>query len=275
MMNKFGLLSMLLLSSLLIPLLSLAAIPQALAASSVSCTDADGNDVLDIAPIPFNTQVTCTAQADNPDVVQVTMQVEDANGNLRLDQTHAGNTITGTFTADVSGLWQVSVLFFDSNGVQTGIEIINRKVSFQVSPLVIILNGWMTGGGVVRTDDHDVTHGFRLECDASEKPNNLQVNWDRGNKFHLESLTSASCTDDPTISPNPPDANFDTYTGTGDGRYNGESGATAEWRFTDAGEPGSDDTMTITIRDSNGNIVLSITNEELDGGNHQAHSHKA
>jgi len=64
-------------------------------------------------------------------------------------------------------------------------------------------------------------------------------NWDGGNSFHLDQLTKAQCKDDPAIpSPAPPAANFDTFIGTGNGRLNGVSGATATWTFTDAGEPG-------------------------------------
>lgn len=130
-------------------------------------------------------------------------------------------------------------------------------------------HGRMTGGGRIVTAAGRVTHGFELHCTPSDGSNNLQVNWG-GNRFHLESLTSASCTEDPSIAPHPPTAGFDTYKGTGTGRYNGQSGASAEWTFTDAGEPGKSDTMTIEIKDSNNVLVLTATGT-LDVGNHQAH----
>ena len=138
--------------------------------------------------------------------------------------------------------------------------------------------GRMTGGGSVIIDDGTrVTHGFELHCDATDPPNSLEVNTHPegggpGGRFHLLSLTSASCTDDPTIEEKPPVAGFDTYTGTGTGRWNGVDGATAEWTFTDAGEPGVNDKIfNMTIRDSSGTIVLQVTNEKLTFGNHQAH----
>jgi len=132
-------------------------------------------------------------------------------------------------------------------------------------------HGYMTGGGSAFTrDGARVTHGFVLHCTPSDGSNSLQVNWGKGNKFHLTSLTSASCIDDAAISPEPPDAGFDTYTGTGTGRYNGVAGATAEWTFTDAGEPGVNDTVTLTIKDASNNIVLTV-NGPLSNGNHQAH----
>ncbi|MBI2876347.1 MAG: hypothetical protein HYY20_05650 [Candidatus Tectomicrobia bacterium] len=128
--------------------------------------------------------------------------------------------------------------------------------------------GRMTGGGSVFQGSR-VTHGFQLHCDASQGPNNLEVNWN-GNRFHLETLTSAACSDAPNIDEAPPVAGFDTYKGEGTGRYNGVSGATAAWTFTDAGEPGGGDFAEIVITDANGNNVLTVSGF-LNRGNHQAH----
>ena len=131
--------------------------------------------------------------------------------------------------------------------------------------------GRMTGGGSVFTEDNvRVTHGFTLHCNLADSPNNLEVNWD-GDSFHLESLDFALCTDDPNIDPNPPTADFDTHEGEGGGRYNGVSGATALWTFTDAGQPGRNDTAAIRIFDAGGDLVLEVANN-LNSGNHQAHS---
>jgi hypothetical protein len=116
--------------------------------------------------------------------------------------------------------------------------------------------------------------------DATESPNRLQINWHPdgggpGGRFHLETLTSALCTDDPSIEPAPPDAPFDTYEGTGMGRLDGEDGASAEWLFSDAGEPGLNDRIGyLVIRDGNGNMVIDLAfpGEALTYGNHQAHA---
>jgi hypothetical protein len=130
--------------------------------------------------------------------------------------------------------------------------------------------GRMTGGGSVFTSGKErVTHGFTLRCDAAAKPNNLEVNW-KGNSFHLESLSSAVCTDDPAIQPQQPKTAFDTYTGAGTGRLNGVSGATATWVFTDAGEPGKNDRAQIVIKNNLGATVLTVSGN-LDKGNQQAH----
>jgi len=126
----------------------------------------------------------------------------------------------------------------------------------------------MTGGGKF-ADGTTMTHGFVLHCNAGRLPNNLQVNWN-GNSFHMESLTSAICSDSPGINPGQPQAGFDTYEGTGTGRLNGVSDATVEWTFTDAGEPGNNDFASILIKDKNGNTVLDVAST-LFKGNHQAH----
>jgi len=132
--------------------------------------------------------------------------------------------------------------------------------------------GFMTGGGSVFTSSGvRVTHGFELNCDSTKTPNNIQINWGKGNKFHLTSLTSASCSDNPAISPDPPGADFDTYVGKGTGNYNGVPGATAEWTFTDAGEPGTSDTAAIVVKNASNVVVLTVSGT-LTNGNHQAHS---
>ncbi len=138
------------------------------------------------------------------------------------------------------------------------------------------IQGRMTGGGSVFTiDDVRVTRGFQIHCDLRE-PNNLEVNWPRGNKFHLTKLTSAACTDSPAVDQRPPGAPFDTFTGTGIGKYNNKPGAHIEFVFVDAGEPGVLDTASMKVYDPNGNLVLDVTGDPnvpgyLDKGNIQAH----
>lgn len=130
----------------------------------------------------------------------------------------------------------------------------------------------MTGGGHIEDGgaNRDVSHGFQLRCDATDHRQSLEVNWEGGNKWHLENLTSATCLNDPDLNECPPCAGFDTYIGSGLGRYNGVSGARADWTFTDDGEPGTHDHFDIVIMDVNGNVVLAVSGF-LDGGNHQAH----
>jgi hypothetical protein len=131
-------------------------------------------------------------------------------------------------------------------------------------------DGRMTGGGsVFEANGTRVTHGFELHCDVNDVPNRLEINW-AGNRFHLETLISAYCFTDPNIKAGHPAAPFNTYVGYGIGNYNGTPGATAVWTFSDAGEPGTNDMATITIKDANGKIVLVVSGA-LDSGNQQAH----
>jgi hypothetical protein len=115
-----------------------------------------------------------------------------------------------------------------------------------------------------------VTHGFQVHCDAGDRPNNIEINWDRGNHFHLTTMLTAACTDNPGIFPEGPAAGCDTITGTGTGRYNGVEGATLEFMFSDAGEPGVNDGIMVRIKDVDGAVVLEASTT-LTHGNHQAH----
>jgi hypothetical protein len=130
------------------------------------------------------------------------------------------------------------------------------------------LAGRMTGGGsVFTTDGIRVTHGFELHCNKNDLPNNLEINWDGGNNFHLTTLTSVTCIDDPKINPRPPVAPFDTMIGAGVGTCNGLP-ASITFTLTDAGEPGTKDTATFHIT---GGCTLDVSNF-LDKGNQQAHN---
>ena len=137
-------------------------------------------------------------------------------------------------------------------------------------------DGWMTGGGsifdTVAVDyGGRTTHGFVIHCDR-RNPNRLQINWE-GNRFHLELLAGAYCFYDEDFSPLPPDANFNTFIGTGHGRLNKEKNAKINFVFTDSGQPGVDDWAEIKIEDSSGKVVLWVEGF-LTFGNHQAHSKK-
>jgi hypothetical protein len=128
-----------------------------------------------------------------------------------------------------------------------------------------IVLGRMTGGGSIG----EGKHGFELHCDVTKTPNRLEINWGKGNKFHLEQVTSAVCRD--TLSQtNKPFADFDTYIGEGTGRFNGQTGYVARWTFTDSGEPGTGDHAYIQIFNPD-NTVVATLNGDLRNGNHQAH----
>ena len=135
-------------------------------------------------------------------------------------------------------------------------------------------SAFVSGGNAVNPDGTRVTHGFELQCNVTKSPNNLEVNWD-GNRFHLETITSALCTSAPpesTCAAAPPNAPFHTYFGIGVGSLNGVPGATASWQFSDCGEPGTKDVVEIFVRDTNGILVLELRQTFLTFGNHQAHA---
>ncbi len=126
----------------------------------------------------------------------------------------------------------------------------------------------MTGGGTF-DGKLQLTHGFELHCDASDGPNNLEVNW-KGHKFHLTAVTAASCSTDPSIKAGHPDASFNTYTGTGVGLYDNSTVVTATWEFTDAGEPGTKDQATLILTDAKGKTICNASGT-VSKGNQQAH----
>jgi len=132
-----------------------------------------------------------------------------------------------------------------------------------------IQDGKMTGGGRINAN-MILTHGFELNCNPSDGPNNLEINYDKGNSFHLESVTYVHCFDDPAQGSGQPKAGFDTLEMSGFGRLNGQSGAFVWVQFTDYGEPGKNDWSTVVIYDNAGNLKLDVTGV-LTNGNHQAH----
>ena len=161
-----------------------------------------------------------------------------------------------------------------------------------------VFEGSMSGGGSIFTGEDDLwvppgthlTNSFDLHCDSFKQPNNLQVDVHLPNgasgRFHLDELQFAWCWDDPDINPKPPTAPFDSYYGQGIGRYNGEPGYCADWTFTDAGEPGTNDrvrSMRIWKPRVTGNCSLEESflfsiylepGHALTFGNHQARKEK-
>ena len=121
-------------------------------------------------------------------------------------------------------------------------------------------------------DPTRVTHGYEIECGAPPpKQQNLEVNWP-GHHFHLETLTLGTCVCDPTLLPPANhDAGFNKFTGAGTGKLDGVEGASIVFVFTDQGEPGTNDTESMTIFDPGGNVVLNFNTAPLTFGNQQAH----
>lgn len=131
--------------------------------------------------------------------------------------------------------------------------------------------GRMTGAGTIDSRYGRSHHVFRNSVCNSDRFPDLKVQW-AGNRFDLTSYSSPLRCVDTAADEGQPRAGFDTIIGQGSGTLNGQSGATASFSFTDAGEPGRNDTATITITDRQGNIVFQVNNQRItEGGNHQAH----
>ncbi len=183
----------------------------------------------------------------------------------------AGNGFPSGMTG-VYGVNRVAGAYLDLQNGNKHFQVESRLITAPPPSPPGGLPGRMTGGGRLATaDGTKVTYGLVLRCAADQQGKDaLQVNWSEGNRFHLTRVNAASCSDDPSISPDPPPASFDTHSGRGTGRYNGVDGATAEWTFTDAGEPGNDDTVRLVIRNASGTVVLVVSGR-LTRGNNQAH----
>ena len=118
---------------------------------------------------------------------------------------------------------------------------------------IVYNRGRMTGGGSIfdlgfrndiegirggRGSGGRITHGFQLRCDLSV-PSRLQINWDRGNSFHLTELTIAECGYN--------EEGYPEYHGVGVGRCNGVDGFEVDFTFSDHG-PGYQDLAGIIVQ---------------------------
>jgi hypothetical protein len=134
------------------------------------------------------------------------------------------------------------------------------------------VTGRMTGHGHLTTGQYGrVQWEFRNSVCGADRFPDLKVAWGGGNRFILQAYsTPLVCLDTDSDEGNPR-AGFDTIVGQGTGTLNGAP-ASAQFRFTDNGEPGRNDTATIDIFDAGGNNVLHLVNVTASGGgNHQAH----
>ncbi|MBM2826085.1 MAG: hypothetical protein HW403_149 [Dehalococcoidia bacterium] len=131
--------------------------------------------------------------------------------------------------------------------------------------------GRMTGGGNVAIGSgksaKKYTWGFELRCDGSAGNFEYQDHAQKLN-FKLTGISGVICSDDSSISEGQPVAGFDTLYLSGTGKLNGVSGATIAVTLKDAGEPGVNDTIEISVSGTPG---ASTINKILTGGNHQAH----
>jgi hypothetical protein len=146
------------------------------------------------------------------------------------------------------------------------------------------VHGWLTGGGQhVTSTGGSVKHNIHLSCDkAADYANGLTVSWGNGNKFELTTLNSVSCStvEDSShigfslgLSKEWTDRTypFTQLQGSCSGKFNGVTGASATFTFTDNGE-GSHDRFACTIKDASGRVQLQ-TSGTLRYGDYQCHRH--
>ena len=98
--------------------------------------------------------------------------------------------------------------------------------------------GWRTVGW--GGEDIRASNGLTLHCDITLS-NNLQINWNKGQKWHINKLVDAAfCEDDPDFTPEPPAAPADTYIGIDVGKLRNVDGSTACFILEDHGEKAGD-----------------------------------
>jgi hypothetical protein len=140
----------------------------------------------------------------------------------------------------------------------------------------IAANGRFTGGpNAIEIGGAKVTTGLQIHCHPKDPSVNFEINWGGGENFHLTDVTTVSCFDSPTVTPQPPKAPVDTIVDTGFGTLNGLAGFTIEFTLVDSGEPDNKrtDQMRILIY-TTGNpadVKLNVPLQNISAGNIQAH----
>jgi hypothetical protein len=197
-----------------------------------------------------------------------------------------GSPPTQTFECDFDYLSSKSVQTAEVHGVPTACTVLDNTVtisganfaSVSDNDLIVVTcpaAGSMTGAAGIVVADVAVTHAFALSCDVTDKRQNLDVTWQRGDKsgkkgqndFRLSTVTSAECINDPTIAPPPPGTGFTTLVGRGFGTCNGLY-AEISYVFTASGKAGVADTAEYDISEG---CTLAAAETALVKGNQQAH----
>ncbi|MCP4655519.1 MAG: hypothetical protein GY856_08885 [bacterium] len=197
-----------------------------------------------------------------PEQISCTPDVTVLKAGESMNCTAKGTAVEGNFknTATVTGVTECKqkAVKASANSKYKGVSAGDDR--------------FMTGGAFIDNTpfgkfDVQIT---KLNCDGSP-PNNLNVEWGgKGNqrqKFKMQKLTSVTCSDTPGVDPGQPAASFDTAVGTGTGKVKGQN-ATIQFKFIDAGEPGTNDQFDVTIKFGNETIHVA---GKIDGGNYQAH----
>jgi hypothetical protein len=173
-----------------------------------------------------------------------------------------------TVTANAVGVW--------GNGEAASPRSASTTVNVPADCVQIAANGRFTGGpNAVEVGGTKVTTGLQIHCHPKDPSVNFEINWGGGENFHLTDVTTVSCFDSPSVTPQPPRAPVDTIVATGYGTYNGLTGYTIEFTLVDSGEPDNkrSDQIRILIYPTAdpSDVKLSVPLQFITAGNIQAH----
>lgn len=129
------------------------------------------------------------------------------------------------------------------------------------------LAGRVTGGGYVSHWDAGDVHAA-IQVDCAEGGDSFSLAWG-DNTFSIGEAWDEFCGDNPAFSAAGSSSGFDTYSASGWGLLNGEW-VWGSYVVTDHGEPGSEDTLEVTLYDDWGWEMFELGGQ-LQGGNLQAH----
>jgi hypothetical protein len=250
---------------------------QASGESQVVDLNLDGNQL--IVPDTFQQPHHLLIDQLSP-VATIDMNRQDTSSSTHTTTTAAGTTVTTTRSLTQTAL-EVKALIdtpleVDLVVAQSHVDCATAVFTPTTTPPPPASVDWMTGGGQVGSGSSTATHSLVLPCTLAQShpgPHLGVVYKNKGtHQFTLTSATSLSCSLDPKAgSPAPPDADFNTLTGQGNGTCDGLP-AHVSFTFTDSGEPGTSDTASITISSSSsGGCSLSLSGP-VANGDQQAHT---
>lgn len=137
-------------------------------------------------------------------------------------------------------------------------------------PDYVTTGGWFTQPPTFLSDPNQkVNFGGVLQCDAPfDQPNNLIVHYNVQAEFHLDSLSSASCT---LNNPNDPKSGGQ-YQGSGTGHCNGGPATAFLIEFNDTGQGNPGDSARFSILGSVPGCTFAVFATALEGGQITLHA---
>jgi hypothetical protein len=163
----------------------------------------------------------------------------------------------------------------DAQGLGT---ILDDDAENQMFGFGSIMDGRLRDRFVFRVKQRNERDHARLEfwstepvkgrgIDDDDRPGHLDTDYKHDHRVAKNRFESSAIS---SITFGPRDGKDPWVTFAGSGSWNGKTGFTFEARATDGGEPGRNrDTFTLTVKDSRGTVVLSISGR-IDDGNIQA-----